>query len=536
MKSSLITSLLFSIVFLVLITSCTKNPNSIKFIPNNAHVVTVFNISSIINKGDLYNVDNLENLNKLRNNKENLKINEVQFIDKILDNPLSIGLNYDKDWFSFYINEPNQEQLFCFSAGVVNEKSITNFIQEFLTTSDAIYKIEKEENYNFTITDNHTALAWDNKKLLIVSSENSGAKEIDLKTKIKELFNLKPNEQLVNNDSFQEFYSNKKDISVWMSSNLYSEHREFKQFEAKYDLDASNNYFSFFFDFKAGQIDLDAQFEGNNSVEEFIKNNKVLNDDFNTELLDYFPNNNIIFASLSVNTAVLFEEIKENSMVAVSEKVSKVTPSELLESMGGSIAFSVFDFKQKAENNHSDVPKPLMVLAFDLKHKEVLEELITILPNGSLEKKTGYYEIATRSMLNENTYLAFNSSTGVLSNDKNLILQFIKGESISNNLNETSIASEIEYNSFYLNFRYDDEKISEEIQKNIEKSQTTSEKQLINVLKQLAESIDFKLSSENKAVLSLKLINKKENSLKVILETIDENAALIESNSALLNI
>jgi hypothetical protein len=527
-NSSLTPSLLFSIIILVLVTSCTKNPSSVKVIPQNAHVVTVYNISSIINKGDLYNVDHLENLNKLRNSKKNLKINEVQLIDKILDNPLSIGLNYDNDWFSFYINEPSKEQLYCFSAGVVNKTSITNFIQEFLTTSDNIHKIEEEENYNFTLTDNHTALAWDNKKLLIVSSENPRAREIDLKTKLKELFNLKPNEQLVNNDSFQEFYNKKKDISVWLSSNLYIEDEEFKQLEAEYDLDPSNNYFSFFFNFKKGQIDLDAKFDGNEKIEDFIANNRILNNNFNTNLLEFLPADNLSLISLSLNTELLFEKIKGNRIVSMAS-MSKVTPQELLESMGGSIALTVFDFKKTNESLSINDIRPLAALAFDLKNKDVLEELMSILPGGIFEKKSGYYEYDTGRKFNENIYLAFNNSICLVTNSQSLILNFKEHKTLSDNLSETSIASEIDDNALYFNLENNDNKFNL-LKNSIAFSSSDSEKEMYRIFKQLVESLDFKLSAKNEAILSIKLINKKENSLKVIIETIDKNAALIQGN------
>ena len=51
----------------------------------------------------------------------------------------------------------------------------------------------------------------------------------------------------------------------------------------------------------------------------------------------------------------------------------------------------------------------------------------------------------------------------------------------------------------------------------------------MNVLKQITESMDFKLSNHNTAGISLKITNKEENSLKVLIEILDENFERFEN-------
>ena len=530
MKKNLLYKITTLVVLsLTLITSCTKSPDNIKVIPKEAHLVTVYNLPSLIQKGNLMNLANLETITKARNKKQNLKVEEIKLIDRIFEKPLSIGLNYEKDWFSFIIKESAHDGYFCFSASVINEGSITNFIEETLNTTDAVYKIEDNGNYKYTLTDKSTALAWDKKKLLIVSGNNRGEDE-NLKLKLDELFNLESGDQLIVNESFKKFYESKKDISLWINSNLFEDEREFKEFEERFDVDAADNYLSFFLDFKEGQINLDAQFDGNEKVQDLIVNNKILNDDFNDDLLEYIPADNLSLMSLSLDTEVLYEKIKGNRMVSMGS-MSKVTPKEFLENMGGSIAFSVFDFKEGNKEAYGNNIKPRVALTFDIKDKTLLEELMSILPEGTHEEKDGYYEITAGRSLNENIYLAFNNSVCLISNDEELIINFNKEKALENNLSETSIASVIDDNSFYMNVNYDEDKLSKDMKREIERSQTHSEKELMNVLKQITESMDFKLSNHNTAGISLKITNKEENSLKVLIETLDENFERFENMS-----
>lgn len=522
-------SLFIAFLSLIITTSCTNNPNTIKVIPKNAQVVTVFNIPSLIQKGDIFNLYNLEIIQKLKKS-QNLKVEEAKLIENILENPLTIGLNYDKDWFSFYIQESGDEHFFCFSAAIEDENSLTNFIEDFLETAKLELKIKEVKNYKYILTDSRTVCAWDKEKILIISAENYTSNESNLNSKVKELFNLESNSQLIVNDSFEDFYKSKKDVSVWLSSNILSESREYKELEEDYDFDASNNYLSFFLVFKNGQIDLNAKFDGNEKIEKLIEDNKILNDDFNTDLLDYFPSVNIGFISLCINTDEIYEQIKSNSIVSMGS-MSKVTPQEFLENMGGSIAMTVYDFKQNENSNISDI-RPLAALAFDVKSKDLLEELMSILPKGSFDQKEGYYEITTGRRFNENIYLAFNNDACLLTNHKPLIINFKDNKTLSNNLNETSIASAIGDNTLYIEIKYNDDKLSKGVKKLIDDNQTNSEKEMVKVLKQLVESIDFKVSKKNTAGISLKLKNKADNSLKVIIKTLDENAEQIEANAS----
>lgn len=522
MKKLINLTLLISIsIFLV--TSCSKAPENLSMLPKEAHFVTVYNVPEMINKGDLFNVNQLETVQRLRSNQKNLKKEEIKLIDRIFENPLSIGLNYEKDWFSFYLDkDENEERYFGMALSVIQEEALTSFMKEFLEVSGATFEIKETGTYKYTLTDRRTAFAWDNEKLLILNEESYRGDAKSLQAKMEYLLGLSSDNQLVNDKSFKSFYKNKQDISLWISSNLFQDEREFKKFEEDFEVDASDNYLSFYLNFDEGQIDLEAEFIGNESVKDLIVNNQILDNDFNTDILEYFSDNNLSVMTLSINPEALFEKIKGNRMVAMGA-MSKVTPEEFLQNMGGSIALVVSEIE--GSNASYDI-KPSVALVFDIKEKALLEELMSIIPENSFEKKQKYYEIKTGSR--NKAYLAFNSSVCMATNKEEDIQAFVQEENIEHNLADSPLVVSIDDNSLYYNMILDENKISKEMRASIEQSQSNAERELMNVLKQLSESIDFKLTNKNTANVSLKIQNKEENSLKVIIETLDENFEKLE--------
>ena len=519
----LINLTLFISLSILLITSCTKAPENISVLPKEANLVTVYNIPELINKGDLFNANQLETVQKVRSHRKDLKKEEIKLIDRIFEKPLSIGLNYEKDWFSFYLDEDeNEERYFGMALSVIQEEALTDFMNEFLEVSGAAYEIKDAGNYKYTLTDKRTAFAWDKEKLLILAEESYRGDEKSLQAKMEYLFGLTPENQLIKEDGFKSFYKEKKDISLWVSSNLFKDEIEFKEFEEEYQIIASDNYLSFYLTFDEGQVDIDASFKGNQSIEELIDENKVLADNFNTAILAHFSEDNLGLIALSINPSELFERIKDNRMVSMGN-MSKVTPQEFLENMEGSIAFVVSNIE--GSNASYDI-KPSVALVFDIKDKELLEELMSIIPAEAFEEKSGYYQIKTGAK--ENAYLAFNSSVCLLSNKEAVIKAFKAGESVSNNLADSPIASAIDDNGLYINLLLDETKLSKGIRESIEREQTTAENELMKVLLQLSESIDYKLSNKNKTNLSLKIRDKEQNSLKVIIQTLDENFDKLE--------
>ena len=526
-KRNLIQKLTLLLGVFLLISSCSKTPETISVIPANAQAVTVFNIPLLFQKGNLLSNSNLETIQQLRNNKKTLKIEEQQLVDLFFENPLSLGLNFEKDWFSFYIHDSDEKQFFCVSASLINENSFTDFITQYLKNTNNKTTIQETKNCKLAFIDINFALAWDKEKLVIITTENLELGEKKLTAKLEELFTLKSSNQLiVNNRSFIGFYKNKKDVSLWLSSTVLKDDIEIKQLVKEYDLDISDNYVSFFLAFNEGSVQLDAYLDGSDNLEKILSKSNFLNDKFNTELLAFFTSDNLGIVTLSLDTKAIYENIKDNDYVIMANKMSTVSPQDFLESIGGSFALSISGIKTNDAPEGSyeaNQIRPITTFTFDLKEAKIMDSLIRILPENTLQNLDGYFKFNGAGLISEDYFLAYNSKACIVTNDENLVIDFKNSKTFPNDPDSRLLALEIGRNAVYANLPLDLEKYNTQTKKQLEKDYSRSAVEFLTTLSQLSESIDFKLSKQNKASVKLLLKEQKENSLSILIQTMSKN-------------
>lgn len=526
-NNTLFITFFITILITFLNSSCTNNPNTIKVIPKDAGLVTVINAASLIDKGGLFNLKNSAVINKYRT-KQNLNKPEIKLADKVLQNPLVTGLDLGNDLFSFLISGEEKELLSCISAGLVDEELFTTFMNDFLETSKIESKIQNNESFTSVLIDRKTICAWNKKQLLIINSSNYSSDSNNLTAKCKELLALDKVDQLVQNKSFQLFYNNRKDISFWSSTNRFIEQDEMKDFENEYSLNLADNYLSFFLSFDDGQITLTAKADLNKEMSELYSKYKALGDNFNTELLTNLTKDNLGLVCLSLNTDALYESIKDQNYVSMADKMSKVTPKEFLESVGGSFALSVSSLKMKNDNNKL---RPIAAFTFDLKEKKIIDRLMSMVPTTMFVDHAGYYEFGNVGYINENIYLVSNNDACLISNDEELVLSFKNNETLINRIDKNNFSNEIGNNGLFIKIPLNLDKFPEEARKELNSQLSNSDEAIALAINELVESIDFKLSNKKTAGLCLKIKNKDKNSLKVLIETIENNVEQLEVNA-----
>jgi len=204
--------------------------------------------------------------------------------------------------------------------------------------------IEVEKNYSFTIIDNKIGIGWDKEKLLFLVAENYDSKD-NLDMQIENLLELKESKQISGNEKFDQFYKKKKDISLWLSSNLFEGFYEFDEIENEADIDLTDNYVSIYLNFDRDNISLLAELETNKEIREMIDENNIWDNRFNTNLLSYFPDQHYAVASLSINTEAYYNLIQENINLRYAEKEFReetgVDLNNLVESISGNAIVSI---------------------------------------------------------------------------------------------------------------------------------------------------------------------------------------------------
>lgn len=346
-KNKSIRIVLFGLIVLVL-TSCSNSPENLKVIPDETNVVSVIDIYSIMKKGKLDEISEFKFFKKFKREirKENKKVSRI--IDNVIEDPTITGIDFSTDVFAYFVNEANDEKFISFSAEIKNQENFADFIEDALDDIDIDIDIEKEKNYSYTLIGNEAVIGWDEKKAVLLFAENyKSRKNLDLEIEI--LFELKEENQITSKEEFNKFYSSKKDISFWLSTNLFEDNYDFKKIEKEIDFEITDNYISAYLNFEDNNISLLTQFTPNNEIQKMMEENDVWSNSFNNQLLNYFPKQSLATSSISINPMSFYNIIEEGDdfekIESEFEKDTELDLKELFETIKGNAIYSLFGFE-----------------------------------------------------------------------------------------------------------------------------------------------------------------------------------------------
>lgn len=373
------------------LSSCSNSPENLKVIPEETNIVSVIDIYSIIKKGKLDEISELKFFKTFKKEirNENKKVSKI--IDNVIEDPTITGIDLSTDVFAYYLNEANDENFISFSAEIKNQEKFAEFIEDALDDIEVEFDIEKEKNFSYTRIGNEAVIGWDEKKAVLLIAENYKSRG-NLDLEIETLFELKEENQITAKEEFNKFYSSKKDISVWLSTNLFEGNYDFKKIEKEIDFDITDNYISTYLNFGDNNISLLTQFTPNSEIQKMMEENDVWKNSFNNQLLNYFPKQSFAIASISLNPVSYYNIIEQDDdfekIQSEFERETELDLKDLFENIKGNAVYSLFGFE--------NVEYTYMAYGygFNENEAELLDERYEI-------SKAGYLSSEDKELLNQ---------------------------------------------------------------------------------------------------------------------------------------
>ncbi len=517
---------------LIILSSCNSEPKSLSIIPESTNVVTVIDVYSLIKKGELNDLEQFDMFKSFKKEIRNENKKVSRMLENVIDDPTETGLDFTNDLFMFYVNEAKDEQYFAMSMDLKNEEKFTIFIENLLDKGDISFDVENEKTYKYTIVNKEVAFAWDNNKVICLASKNiKSRKNFDLT--IKTLFELNEKNQISENIDFTAFYNNKKDVSLWFSTDLLEDSYQYKRMMRGVDFDFTDNYVGAHLNFEDNKMSIQWQLFPNEDVKKMVEENPVLSTNFNADLLNYLPKNSLANARVSINPLAYYNIFKSekdfDKMETNFEKQLGFPLKDFVESFKGSVVFNLMDIKEveytyrnyRYNNVTKTEPLPIMGLAFDMSTSTYVQQLIEKIPEKNLQKRSDYYEIKIDNKFD--MYIAFNSNTCYLTNDKSSIKAFKNGGLISDNLSESDLVSNFKNNPLYAYMNLDFDTYPKTIKDEINKDKNSRGAKVINMWSDFASSVELKQIDNYAMQIDLKTKDEGKNSLNAMLNLMDKS-------------
>lgn len=553
-KKTQILILAISIIFL---TSCANKPEGLKVIPKDVGLVSVIDMYALYKKGNLKELEELSFMRTLKKEVRNEDKRIAKFIDKLVEDPRTSGVDFTKDLYMFYVDKASDEQYFCMSLDIANQKNFAKFIEELLEKSKLEYNLEKEELYKYIILEKEVAIAWDNGKALLLMAKNRASRK-NLDLQLETLFELKETNQLTVNKEFTAFYKNKKDVSLWFSTNMLADMPEFNEVKNQFGYNFLGNYVTAHLNFDDEKIKLNTEVFLNAELTAQINKYNIWNNNFNAKILNYLPKESLASTSVAINPSSYYELLKSEENLEGFESSFKSTASFDLEdfvaSFKGSLILSLVDFRE-VEHAYKDYVRvynkkktkrfnswsgesyyeggyeykdslktkttnlPIFGMALDLNTDKYVKVLIDKIPESNLQKRDGYYEV--KLLDSYKGYMAFNKDIFVFTNDKKSIKTFNEGGLRNESLANSDKASNFNNSGYYTFMNLDYNDYSEEVKKEIEKMQDSKERKMFKIWSDFTQSMEMRMIDQNSAEFVLTTKSGDKNSLNALIELLD---------------
>ncbi len=513
----------FSILLSVIVlASCSKTPANLQVIPQEATIVSSIDVFSIATKSRLDKLSDLQMvkaaMEKMGGTSDDSKMGA--FFQKVMENPLSSGVDFTGDVYIFNTTSNLKKPTFGASIEITNKNEFNTFVTGLSAAFETDIAIVTKNDINFVNINNNLHIGWDEEKAILLTTMDRSKKD-SLSAEITKLMTLSVEDQLISNQAFKTYHDNKKDLSIWVSTNIFTNEYEYKKVVDRIGFSLSDIYFSANIEFNDDQIKLTTDIFPNEEYKALLEKSEKLIIPFNKEVAGMFSNNYKGLLSFAIDFSKIgdvYTDENTKAMIDIAEdKMSAFGGSFLIDFYDIEVfQKSKYDYRTDSQKQVEDI-KPKFAIGFDIRNTGKLDTLINMVVGMNMCQAKDNYFVGS---LGRDFSYAFGvkDNLGMISLDEGYVRQFANGENPDNSILDEPIMKEIENHAVYTYVKLDIEDYSDEFQKFLEGKDITPKKTGITTYKELFKSIELKRISMTKTEFNLNFKESSDNILQDLIK------------------
>ena len=450
---------------LILVASCSKKPASLALIPSDAAWVVSIDFKSLYQKAD---IGSSEEAAEFKQWVDSLSITDKQrdFLRELLRNPRNSGVRFREPIYFFQYGQQGgngMENYIGMACSLSDKEKFEKTLNQLFALADKKNTPTEESGYKLlNMAEGKYTLSWDNDKALFLGvggTDEEPASELQIPLKAKQLRSLEAKKQITSLDSFADFLSDQKDISVWLNvADIYASLDEKLPSPAALSPSLFNlqqgTYLYATLEFEKEEIILSARTLYNEKYQKLLDKHRIGDASFNKKLLKHFPEKMPMAFTGAVNIKHYYEFLKEAEPELVKEDDIKqwlakkdLQLDNLLNLFGGSFVVALEDFE-----TGMSIPIPVVGASFDVNDKKILDKIVA--EEGAFTKEGDRYSL---TFFFVSIHFAYNDKAFFISNSSDEVDAFIAGKH-KDNAYSSSLASQAGKNTFYgfFNLNLDD--------------------------------------------------------------------------------
>ena len=348
----------------VLLAACSSGPDVAAYIPKDAIFVADIDLGKVMNEVDVKNIDNISFVKLGRQELRSENPEMAELLDKILKDPTTTGLDLRKDITLFM----SQSSGAVVMAAMHKPSKFEAFLKDVAEEGDEL-SFEKKDGFSIARTDFGDIVY--NKEVAIIGTTYG--------TDVSPMLTLKKDESMKSNKSFSQYWNNRSELSFWLDyGNMMNLLEQFAGSDLMEESGMPKDYwedmkkatfcFNTFFDKGAIRSEMTLLGFDSKKYSEFYAK-------FNKDLLKYMPEKSYLFFSMAMNSEKLAEMYSNSKFYEIDFNepvVADKSLKDIVKALGGSMAFSLFDF---VENEETTI-MPLMAIVADVKDASTFRTIV----------------------------------------------------------------------------------------------------------------------------------------------------------------
>lgn len=352
MVRKIVSSLVSIVMFIALLTSCTKSSNQYTdVIPSDSESVFSIDLKSLFLKTGVTR----EDIGVLKDKfltavSSGLSETSSTQIEKILTNPKESGVDFESPLYLFFNNNMSYTSILC---RIDNSDKLTATL-DVLKQEKVYSTIEESSGYKYFIMNNNVIVAFNQTALLITSIQTS--QEQGLAT-VNKWMTQPEKERLAETKLYEKMSDAKGDIRFISSAasfyKLYGKNFNMN-FLSGSDINLNDLFVYGGLSFDAGKIALKMNsYSDNKETANLLSQQEAITRDIKGEFNKYIPEKSLAIFSMGLNGDQLFDFIESNKATLnniPSDDLSLV--KDVINSFDGDITFAITDLNTFGQPNY----------------------------------------------------------------------------------------------------------------------------------------------------------------------------------------
>lgn len=537
---------------ILVFTSCKKGeqagvPDHLKVIPANSAMVMSINAKQLVEKGGLNKYKDFNVYKRFHEEIAKYEPEITKLIDEFLNDTRSTGLNLDQIFAYFRIIDGYDMQS-VLTFGVSDQSKVAKWIAQYhKATRVDEYELVEGNGYKAYRLDYRYILVWDKSKALLLNLMEHDEAAI---ASFESLLKIDEENSITANADFMECYNTQKDFTAWMPFKTINQLSGYDSSEIGTLSKISGE------DWENASMDISINFTNDKAaisgsvwpsslVEEYFSKHPILKDGLDKALLSYFPSDYLFVATTSLNVQEYYKLLVDNFNRAVEDLdeneeddydyyhhypfgnlgyianlrdlIASDDVAKVVNLFKGDVIANIFGFKEGM------LPIPEFGIIVTINGEEAFNQLLTLIPESIKFTKTdSYYSYDIPQIMS--IYAGQKGDLMYITNSKMALDNFF-AQGFRDNLGTSSIAQSIKNSHLLYSLNLDISKYPVLVTTALREAMGRTEYNIFTNMIEPFSSCNLEYAGKNSTEFNVVLKSSKENSLKVILKTVDKYAS-----------